>query len=132
MNKVLRDIIAGTGKFVTDFAGWFFGLSNYTNHRVVFEFWKDVESDIYELVEGLDDSKFERDKNPEFVKVVEKYRKKYCPCPLYRWFSPENEYKYMEYRIVIDELLKKAESPFSDFLSPREAIGRLESLDDCF
>lgn len=77
---------------------------------------KEVERDISVLRDFMNFAKFERDKEPLFLYLVQKYQENYCPSTFSKWFSDENKLEYLYRRTQIDDILRKIDNPFSDFL----------------
>jgi hypothetical protein len=119
LKKTLNTIIDATDDCLIHVLGWMFGLSNYANNSYFPKCIQQVKFDIDEMNEYLDFSKFERDREPEFQKLLERYKKNYCPSFLHRFFSDEHQLEYLELRVEIDDIIKKSESHFSDFLTPK-------------
>jgi len=119
IKKTLNTIIDAADNCWVSVFGWVFGLSNYANNVFFDKCIRQVKFDIDEMNEYLEFSKFERDREPEFQKLLKRYKDDYCPSWLHRFFNDEHQLEYLEYRVVIDDIIKKSESHFSDFLTPR-------------
>ena len=98
-------------------------LSRLTRHRryVNREYVRDnyfpkVRNDIRTLERGLNEPKFERDKNRYFQWMIKKYETRYCPSTEYRFFSYDNKIEYEILRGEIDKLLARKDQEFSDLL----------------
>ncbi len=84
------------------------GVSSWINSDYApNSYLNEVRRDIALLEEGLEDAKFERDRNDIFQFIAKKYREKYCPCTFYKLFSFENQLDYLYLRTEIDELLSQ-------------------------
>lgn len=66
---------------------------------------KEVEEEILVLQSGMEKYKSDRDKDTNFQFLIEKYQKDYCPSTFYKYFSFENELKYLCLRGKIDNIL---------------------------
>jgi len=98
-------------------------LSRLTPHRryvnreyVRDNYFPEVKGDIRILEKGLNEPKFERDKDSYFQWMIKKYETRYCPSTEYRFFSYDNKIEYEILRGEIDKLLARKDQEFSDLL----------------
>jgi len=95
----------------------YYSSGDYFNREGFDLYVREVQKDIRDLRHFISLPESERNQDTVFSFLIEKYRSNYCPSAAYKFFSDENKLEYCYKRVEIDELLAKAESPFSDFLS---------------
>lgn len=117
MSSILEDIFRKTSDTMLNIGYRVSGQYNYINNVNFPIFADEVERDINAFRQFMDLAKFERDKEPALLILVSKYQNNYCPSAYSKWFSTENQLEYLYLRTQVDDILKKLEEPFSDFLS---------------
>ncbi len=120
LKKTLNTIVDAADNCWVSVFGWVFGLSNYANNVFFHKCIEQVKFDIEEMNDYLDLPKYERDREPDFQRLLKRYKDDYCPSFLHRFFNDEHQLEYLVYRVVIDDIIKKSENHFSDFLAPKQ------------
>lgn len=88
------------------------GSYYWINGEYMDRFLKEVEKDVFYLKLGMNIYKYERDEDIVFQNLIKKYQKDYCPSTFYKYFSFENELKYLCLRGEIDKIIDQKD----DFL----------------
>ena len=97
------------------------GLHSYANGAYFNTYMKEVETDIKCMKNTMLSCKPERDQETLFRHLVTKYSDNYCPSMLGRYFSFNNQAKYLFLRTEIDEILKEEKEFFASKNLPRDA-----------
>ncbi len=86
------------------------GIHHYVNTEYIELYLREVRRDIAFLKRGMQLCQFDRERDKEFQYLAQKYRKDYCPSTFYRFFSFDNQVRYVYLRSEIDNILSQREN----------------------
>ncbi len=104
-NSIEKSILKLTGDY------------QWINKKYAGIFFNEVKQDLKFLRRGMEECKFERDRDELFQYYIKKYQESYCSSNFYKYFSNENKLKYLDLRIELDEILSRKKEIFSDFIA---------------
>ena len=83
----------------------------YANNEGFKTFLIEVGGDLKVLRKIIELPKYERDKKREFLTVIHKYQRAYCPYIDHNLLSYENDFEFSLFRSEIDDIIKMSKEP---------------------